>query len=132
MITDCVQMYDHIRKENGQWIYEDDEGNYTLLEEKLLLCGVQYKELSKEELQAHKFDMKIPHKMELNKVKRTIPSSKYERTKKESDKFIIENKEVERYQVWFVMNSLRMTTAFNNKDEAIEKAKEINNKILDK
>ena len=75
--------------------------------------------------------MKIPHKMELNKVKRTIPSSKFERTKKESDKFVIENKEVERYQVWFVMNSLRMVTAFNNKEEAIAKAKEINNKILD-
>lgn len=132
MITDCVQMYDHINKENGQWIYEDDEGNYTLLEEKLLLCGVQYKELSKEEVQAHKFDMKIPHKMELNKVKRTIPSSKFERTKKESDKYVIENKEVERYQVWFVMNSLRMVTAFNNKEEAIAKAKEINNKILDR
>lgn len=132
MITDCVQMYDHIKKENGQWIYEDDEGNYTLLEEKLLLCGVQYKELSKEEVQAHKFDMKIPHKLELNKIKKTIPSSKYERTKKEADKFVIENKEVERYQVWFVMNSLRMVTAFNNKEEAIAKAKEINNKILDR
>ena len=131
MITDCGQMYDYIKNENGQWIYEDDEGNYTLLEEKLLLCGVQYKELSKEEVQAHKFDMKIPHKMELNKVKITIPSSKYERTKKEADKFVIENKEVERYQVWFVMNSLRMVTAFNNKEEAIAKAKEINNKILD-
>jgi hypothetical protein len=29
------------------------------------------------------------------------------------------------------MNSLRMVTAFNNKEEAIAKAKEINNKILD-
>lgn len=130
MITDCVKMYDYVKKEKGRWTYEDKEGNYFIADPKVLQCGVKYNEFTKEQLQQEKFNIKIPHSMEPNKIKKIVPASKFERTKKEADKFIIENKEVERYQVWYVMNGLGLTTAYTDKDSAVAKAKEINDRII--
>lgn len=112
-------------------LYEDDEGNYMILPTSSLLANVQYAELNKQDLQTAKFQMKIPKDMELNQVKSKTFKLKYDRTHKEADKNIIEEVEQVVSQVWFIADGLQHSTAYNNKEEALKKAKDFNKKILD-
>ena len=95
-----------------------------------LLARVDYLELSKEEYEKAKFEMKIDN-LEYNIVEVDRPVSKYTLTKKEKDKYTITNSKVKVRQVWNVSNALGIKKSFTNKEDAIKLAEEQNKKILE-
>lgn len=112
-------------------IYEDKEGNYAILPTANLLCGVQYNELTEEQLNIAKFEGKIPKdiKLKTKEVKKLVKKS--DLTGNEKDKYtLVEGDKEQRYIVWFVIDGMKNLTAFNNKEEAIAKAKERNDIVL--
>lgn len=94
-----------------------------------LLARVDYLELSKEEYEKAKFEMKIDN-LEYNIIEVDRPVPKYTITKKEEDKYTITNSKVKVRQVWNVSNALGIKKSFTNKEEAIKLAEEHNKKIL--
>lgn len=118
-------------KDKDVSIYEDNEGNYAILPTANLLCGVQYNELTEEQLNVAKFEGKIPKdiKLKTKEVKKLVKKS--DLTGNEKDKYtLVEGDKEQRYIVWFVIDGMKNLTAFNNKEEAIAKAKERNDIVL--
>jgi hypothetical protein len=111
-------------------IYEDEEGNYAEIDTRLLRCGVQYNELTEEQLNVAKFENKIPKDMKLKTKERPKYTSKDKLTGKDSDKFtIIENGKEQVYIVWFIIDGLKNMKAYAKREEALEKAKARNKEI---
>lgn len=111
--------------------YEDDEGNYAVLPTANLLCGVQYNELTEEQLNIAKFEGKIPKDMKLKTIEVRPKITKDKKTGNEKDKYtIIEGDKEQRYVVWFVVDGLKNITAFNNKNDALQEAKKRNDEVL--
>ena len=112
-------------------IYEDEEkGIIFALNTVNCLARVDYLELSKEEYEKSKFEKKIDD-IDYNIVEVDRPQSKYFITKKEEDKYTIVDSKVKVRQVWNVSNQIGIHKSFNNKEEAMELAKDINTRILD-
>lgn len=104
--------------------YEDEEGNYAVLPTANLLCGVQYNELTEEQLNVAKFENKIPKDMKLKTKERPKLVTKDKITGKEADKnTIVEDGKEQVYLVWFIVDGLKNITAYAKKEEAVEKAK---------
>ena len=113
-------------------IYEDEEGNYSVLPTTALLVNVDYNEFEKKQYEVAVFNGDIPKdfKTEVKTIKKPIP--KFEITKKEEDRYIITEKEVAVKPVWFIINGAKIKKAFNNKEDALKEAKKINKKVLEK
>ena len=112
-------------------MYKDEEkGVMFALNTINCLARVDYMELSKEEYDKAKFEIKIDD-LEYNITEVTRPQSKYFLTKKESDKYTIIDSKVKVRQVWNVSNGIGIHKSFTNKEEAMELAKDINTRILD-
>lgn len=112
-------------------VYEDEEGNYTILPTTALLVNVDYNEFEKEQYNVAVFNGDIPKYFvtESKTIKKPVP--KFEITKKPEDKYTITEKEVAVKPVWFIINGAKVKKAFNNKDEAIKQAKKINKKVIE-
>ena len=132
-------MQDNILEFNGKVnVINKDYAMYKDLEKGVifplntinLLARVDYLELSKEEYEKAKFEMKIDN-LEYNIVEVDRPVPKYTLTKKEEDKYTITNSKVKVRQVWNVSNALGIKKSFTNKEEAIKLAEEQNKKLLE-
>ena len=111
-------------------IYEDTEkGIMFALNLGHLLCRVDYLELDKSEFKVAKFQKKIEDK-EYNEITIKRPFPKYEQTKREEDKYVIAEKELQVKQVWNVSNSAGAYNSFTTKEEALEYANKINENVL--
>lgn len=131
MEKDLIKFYDNltfINKDLAQ--YEDEKGNLQIIPNSQLITNVSYEELTKEELKVARFKMVIGKEEEFEVIDgiRQVPKDTI--TKKEEDKFTIVDTKVKVSRVWFVTNGLKLVKAFNNKEEAVKTAKEINEKIL--
>lgn len=111
--------------------YQDSKGNYLLLNIASLLVSVSYEVLDDVHYKTAVFEGRIDKKLKLNKTTVTKKVDKSTLTHKDKDKGIIIDTEVIGYEVWTISNSLRITKSFNNKDEALEIAKEYNEKYLE-
>lgn len=112
-------------------IYEDEEGNYAILPTANLLCGVQYNELTEEQLNMAKFEKRVPQDMKFKTKERPKIVSKDKLTGNPKDKTtLVENGKEQVYEVWFVIDGMKNSSAFNNKSKAIEEAKKRNNQVL--
>lgn len=111
-------------------MYKDEEkGIMFPLNTVNLLARVDYLELSKEEYEKAKFEMKIEN-LEYNIIETTRPVPKNTITKKDSDKYTIVDSKVKVRQVWNVSNALGIKKSFTNKEEAIELAESLNKETL--
>ncbi len=110
--------------------YIDKKGNVLYIPTVQLICNCEYVELDEEQMKIAIFNGQIKKGQEYEKEKVTRKVDKYIKTKKEKDKGTIIDKEIEVSKVWFVRNGLNLSSAFSNKDEAINYLNEINNKIL--
>lgn len=111
--------------------YEDNEGNYAVLPTANLLCGVQYNELTEEQLNIAKFEGKIPKDMKLKTIEVRPKITKDKKTGNEKDKYtIIEGDKEQRYVVWFIVDGMKNITAYNNKEEALKEAKARNDEVF--
>lgn len=111
--------------------YEDEEGNYAILPTANLLCGVQYNELTEEQLNVAYFEKKIPRDMKLKTGERERAICKKDKTGKEEDKNILINEKEKIYKVWFIIDGMKNIKAFNNSLDAIMKAKKRNKEVLE-
>ena len=131
MVKDLDKFYNSLTiLDKTMSIYEDEDGNYSVLPTSSLLVAVDYNEFEKNKYDIAVFEGAIPKdfKTDIKNIKRPIP--KYELTKKPEDKYTLVDKEVAVKPVWFVVNTLNIKKAFNNKEEALKKAKEINEEII--
>ena len=132
MVKDLDKFYNSLKiLDKTMSIYEDTDGNYSVLPTSSLLVAVDYNEFEKNQYDVAVFNGDIPKdfKTDIKNIKKPVP--KYEITKKEEDRYIITEKEVTVKPIWFVINGLKIKKAFNNKEEALKKAKEINEVIIE-
>lgn len=132
MVKDLDEFYKCTKMLDKQIsVYEDEEGNYTILPTTALLVNVDHNEFEKEQYNVAVFNGDIPKdfKTEVKNIKKPVP--KYEITKKPEDKYIITEKEVAVKPVWFIINGAKIKKAFNNKEEALKEAKKINKKVIE-
>lgn len=132
MVKDLDKFYNSLKiLDKTMSIYEDKDGNYSVLPTSSLLVAVDYNEFEKNQYDVAVFNGDIPKdfKTDIKNIKKPVP--KYEITKKEEDRYIITEKEAAVKPVWFVINGLKIKKAFNNKEEALKKAKEINKVIIE-
>lgn len=109
--------------------YKDEEkGIVFSLNTIQLLPRLDYLELDKTQYETQKFEQKIDN-LEYNIINVDKPASKYARTKKEEDKFVIENQKVAVRQIWNVVNALGLHKSFNNKDEALKVYNELYGRV---
>lgn len=95
-----------------------------------LLTRVDMLELTKEEYQVAKFQKKIDDlDYKIENIKRAVP--KNEITKKDEDKYTIVEKEVAVRKIWNVSNTAGAFKSYSNKEEAMKKSKEINEKVFE-
>lgn len=132
MVKDLEKFYNSIKiLDKTMSIYEDEDGNYSVLPTSALLVGVDYNELETEKYNIAVFEGSIPKdfEMKVKNIKKPVP--KFEITKNPADKYTITEEEVAVMPVWFILNTLGIKKAFNNKEEALKKAKEINEVIIE-
>lgn len=132
MVRDLDKFYECTKILDKQIsIYEDEEGNYTVLPTTALLVNVDYNEFEKDQYNVAVFNGDIPKDFttEIKTIKKPVP--KYDITKKPEDKYTITEKEVAVKPVWFIINGAKIKKAFNNKEEALKQAKKINKKVID-
>lgn len=132
MVKDLELFYKSVKiLDKAMSEYEDEEGNYSILPTTALLVGVDYNEFETEKYKIAVFEGAIPKDFETEIKNIKKPVSKYEITKNPADKYTITEKEVAVKPVWFIVNSLNIKKAFNNKEEALKQAKKINKKIIE-
>lgn len=113
-------------------LYEDfDKGVIVPLNTITLLANLDYLELEKTQFDIAVFQQKIDGKLEYNitNIKKPVPKSDI--TGKDEDKNTLVEKECAVRQVWNVSNRYGAVKSFNDKEEAIKYAHEINKKIFE-
>lgn len=132
MIKDLEEYYKHIRYINDKVAeFEDEEGNYFQITPSNLLVAVQYQALNKQEYEQAVFQQLIPKDIICKEVEIDKIIPKNEVTHNDKDKFTLTTIKQKAKQVWFVMNSVGIKKAYNDKEEALKVAKEINKKIFE-
>ena len=131
MEKDLKKFNENLEIKKDVSVYEDEKGNLLYIPTLQLVCSCEYTELEEAKIKIAKFNGEIKDESEFNKITTTKKVDKFTETKKEKDRGTIIDKEVEAYQVWFVRNGLKLVQAYNNKEEALDYAKETNNKILE-
>lgn len=113
-------------------LYEDfDKGVIVPLNTITLLANLDYLELEKTQFDIAVFQQKIDGKLEYNitNIKKPVPKSDI--TGKDEDKNTLVEKECAVRQVWNVSNRYGAIKSFNDKEEAIKYAQEINKKVFE-
>lgn len=126
-LDDFMKKVKIISKEIAE--YENKEtGTYFMIPSSYLWARVDYLELTNEELKKAIFNQEIDKTdLKYNYIESTRPAPKYETTKREEDKYTIIDAKVKVNQVWLVSNGLKYKQTFNNKEDALKLANDINN-----
>ena len=129
-IVSFMKNVEIINKDFSRYI-DNEKGVIFSLNTVQLLPRLDYMELDKTKYETSKFEQKIDN-LEYNIIKVDKPSSKYARTKKEEDRFIIENQKVAVRQVWNVVNALGIHKSFTTKEEATKVYNELYDEVMQK
>lgn len=117
-----------INKEIAEY-YNEETGSKFMIPSSYLWTRVDYLELTNEELKKAIFNQEVDKIDGLKYIDTTRPAPKYESTKREEDKYTIIDAKVKANQLWLVSNGLKYKETFNNKEDAIKLADEINNSL---
>lgn len=127
-----------VTKEGQVVSYCDDKGNYFIvaLAPKYqhiaqLLLNCEYIEADEIQMKTLLYNGDIEKGIEFEAATVSRPVSKYEITKKESDKATIVDRDVKVSKVWVVKNGFKLTKSFNKMADAIEFCKNENDKLFD-
>lgn len=132
MTKDLEEYYKNIKYISDKLAeYEDEEGNLFPVTPSSLLVAVQYQALNKQEYEQAVFQQLVPkdiicEEIEIDKI---VP--KNEITKNPKDQYTLTTIKQKAKQIWFVSNGLGIKKAFNNKEEALKVARDINKKIYE-
>lgn len=103
--------------------YNEKTGLLYPLPTASLLCRVDYLELTKEELEKAKFEMQVEKKdYQMYDCVRPMPDKKI--------KNHIINGNIKATHIWNVKNQTGIFTTFENKEDAVKLAREINDKVF--
>lgn len=116
-----------INKDFSRYV-DNEKGVIFSLNTIQLMPSLDYMELDKTAYETGKFENKID-KLEYNIIEVEKPASKYARTKKEEDKYILENQKVAVRQVWNIINPVGVHKSFTTKEEAMKVYSEIYDRI---
>ena len=111
--------------------YEDNEGNYFPITPSDLVVIVQRNEMNEKQFEQAKFNQLVPKDFEGNDIEITTLIPKSEETGDEKDQFTLIEKKEKGKEFWLVQNRLNIRQAFDNKEDALKLAKEINKKIFE-
>ena len=132
MIKDLAEYYKNIKYINDRLaIYEDSEGNLIPLKPSDLLVAVQYITLNKQEYEKAVFEQLVPKDIICNEIEVDKIVPKNEVTKNPKDQFTLTTIKQKAKEVWLVIGSMGLKKAYNNKEEALKVAKDINEKIFE-
>ena len=111
--------------------YENEEtGSYFMIPTSYLWSRVDYLELTNEELKKAIFNQEVDKtNLKYNYIESTRPAPKSEITKNDNDKYTIIDAKVQVNQIWLVSNGLKYKQTFNNKEEALKLANEVNEEL---
>ena len=111
--------------------YENEEtGSYFMIPTSYLWSRVDYLELTNEELKKAIFNQEVDKTdLKYNYIESTRPAPKNEITKNDNDKYTIIDAKVQVNQIWLVSNGLKYKQTFNNKEEALKLANEVNEEL---
>ena len=112
-------------------IYEDEKGNYNVVNTPGLFVAVEYLQVNKEEKTIAVFNQILPKNMIGNKTRRVKAIPKENITHKPEDKYTLVEQEEDVEEFYVVSNALKVNKVFTNKEEALKEAKKINKKIMD-
>lgn len=132
MTNDLIEYYNNITYKNKEVAeYNDNEGNYFVITPSNLIVAVQRSEMDLKQFEQAKFNQIVPKDFECNNIEITKLVSKSEITKDEKDQFTLVEKKEKGKEFWIVQNGLQIRKAFDNKEDALKLAKEINKKIFE-
>ena len=127
----------NVTREGQVITYGDDKGNYFIvaLAPKYqhiaqLLLNCEYIEADEIQMKTLLYNNDIEKGIEFETVTVSRPVSKYEITKKESDKTTIVDRDVKVSKVWVVKNGFKLTKSFNKMADAIEFCQTENDKLF--
>lgn len=129
-IVEFMNKVEIINKDYSRYV-DKEKGIIFSLNTVQLLPRLDYLELDKTQYEAQKFENKIDN-LEYTIANINKPASKYARTKKEEDKFIIENQMVAVRLVWNVVNALGLHKSFTDKEEAMKLYEELYARVSEK
>lgn len=130
-ISEFIKKVNILNKDIAEY-YNKETGNKFIIPTSYLWTRVDYLELTNDEVKKERFNQVIDNKdIKYNYIDSTRPMSKYEKTKIEADRYTIIEGKVKVNQIWLVSNGLKYKETFNNKEEAIKLADDINKKLKD-
>lgn len=127
-LSEFTKRVNIINKEIAEY-YNEETGSKFMIPSSYLWARVDYLELTNEELKKAIFNQEVDKIDGLKYIETTRPAPKYESTKREEDKYTIIDAKVKANQLWLVSNGLKYKETFNNKEDAIKLADEINNSL---
>lgn len=132
MEQNLKEFYKNIKKQEKEFIYEDEKGNYSYItDNRYLIVSVNYLELDENQFQKALFNMAIDKYLKYNKKVVKRPVDKFTITKKNKDKGTLVDKDTPVYQIWVASNPLGSKCSFTDKNEALNFAKETNKKYYE-
>lgn len=127
-LSEFTKRVNIINKEIAEY-YNEETGSKFMIPSSYLWARVDYLELTNEELKKAIFNQEVDKIDGLKYIETTRPAPKYESTKREEDKYTIIDAKIKANQLWLVSNGLKYKETFNNKEDAIKLADEINNSL---
>ena len=126
-IEEFMKKVEIINKDFARY-YDKEKGIAFSVNTVNLLPRIDYLELDKTTYETQKFEGKI-NNLDYTIVNIDKPASKYARTKKEEDKFIIENQKVAVRQIWKLTNAIGFFKCYTTKDEALKVYEQIYERV---
>lgn len=117
-IEQFMEKVEIINKDYARYV-DKEKGIIFSMNTISLLPRLDYLELDKTTYETQKFEGKVEN-LNYNIISIEKPASKYARTKKEEDKYVIENQKVAVRQVWKVTNPIGFFKCFSDKEEALK------------
>lgn len=126
-ILKFMEKVEIINKDFSRYI-DKEKGVMFSLNTASLFPTLDYLELDKTQYETGKFEGKIDD-LKYNIIKVDKTASKYARTQKSEDKYILEKVKVDVRQCWNLMNAVGVHKCFTTKEEAIKVYNEIYYKV---
>lgn len=124
---DLIKFNENLKYINNELVkYEDEKGNLKLLNIGALMCQVQFLRVTETGKKMMLFNKEVSKDMKFNKEFAMIPQ------KDEKNPLKVKEVETQVELMWKVQNNLGFSTIFNNKEEALKYAEDINKSVLER
>lgn len=132
MEKDLIKFMNNVKIKNKiVSTYEDEEGNYNIINTAGLFVAVEKLQVNKEQKIMAVFNQIIPKNIIGIKERRITQIPKDTITHKPEDKYTLVDKEEETEVFYVVSNQCKASKVYVDKEEALKEAKKINKKVME-